>query len=215
MAILFKSSKSLQASVDEYLNSVSQGVLVFNMGVKNYVDKDKTSFESHLETIDQLERKADNLRRNIENNLYSQSLIPDHRGDVLGLLESIDNIIDMAKKTLIQFAVEMPFIPEDISDEFKKLADLILEASEHVVKASRAFFQDVRMVNDHNHKVYFYEKEADKLSDRIKRKIFRSTELDLSQKMHLRYFALHIERISDEAERVADRLSIYAIKRSI
>ena len=215
MAILFKSSKSLQASVDEYLNSVSQGILVFNMGVKNYVEKDTTNFESHLETIDKLESKADNLRRNIENNLYSQSLIPDHRGDVLGLLENIDNIIDMAKKTLNQFAVEMPYFPEDICDEFKTLADMILEASEHVVKASRAFFQDVRMVNDHNHKVYFYEKEADKISDRIKRKIFRRDDLDLSQKMHLRYFALHIERISDEAERVADRLSIYAIKRSI
>ncbi len=215
MAILFKSSKSLQASVDEYLNSVSQGILVFNMGVKNYMEKDTTNFESHLETIDKLESKADNLRRNIENNLYSQSLIPDHRGDVLGLLESIDNIIDMAKKTLYQFAVEMPYFPEDIGDEFKTLADMILEASEHVVKASRAFFQDVRMVSDHNHKVYFYEKEADKLSDRIKRKIFRRDDLDLSQKMHLRYFASHIERISDEAERVADRLSIYAIKRSI
>ena len=71
------------------------------------------------------------------------------------------------------------------------------------------------MVNDYSHKVYFYEKEVDMVSDRIKRQVFRRDDLDLCHKMHLRYFALHIENLSDEAEKVADRLSIYTIKRSI
>jgi len=37
----------------------------------------------------------------------------------------------------------------------------------------------------------------------------------LSQKIHLRYFALHIDNVADRAENVADRLAIYTIKRSI
>ncbi|TFG98300.1 MAG: DUF47 family protein [Calditrichales bacterium] len=215
MAILFRSSKALQASVDEYLDSISQGVLLFKMGVENYVDKDIANFNSHRETLDKLEGKADRLRRAIENDLYSHSLIPDHRGDVLGLLESIDNLIDDAKKTLTQIDVETPFIPEPLGAEYKTLVSMCCEAAEFIVKASRAFFKDVREVNDHIHKVYFYEKEADKVSDRIKRKAFRLDSLDLCQKMHLRYFAMHIEHISDVAEQVADRLSIYVIKRSI
>jgi predicted phosphate transport protein (TIGR00153 family) len=215
MAILFRSSKALQASVDEYLDKISQGVLAFQMGVKNYLDKDEVNFESHLKTIASLESTADMLRRKIENDLYSHSLIPEHRGDVLGLLESIDNLVDTAKTTLTQFAVERPFIPEDLSDEYKTLTDMSVQASENIVKATRAFFKDVRMVSDHSHKVYFYEKEVDVVSDRIKRHVFRRDDLDLCQKMHLRYFALHIENLSDEAEKVADRLSIYAIKRSI
>ncbi len=215
MAILFRSSKVLQASVDEYLDKISQGVLIFQMGVNNYLDKDEVNFESRLKTIDNLESTADMLRRKIENDLYSHSLIPEHRGDVLGLLESIDNLIDTAKKTLTQFAVERPFIPDDLSDDYKTLTDLNVQASEQIVKATRAFFKDVRMVSDYSHKVYFYEKEVDVVSDRIKRNVFRRDDLELCQKMHLRYFALHIENISDEAEKVADRLSIYAIKRSI
>ena len=39
MAILFRSSKALQAAVDEYLDKISQGVLTFQMGVKNYLDE--------------------------------------------------------------------------------------------------------------------------------------------------------------------------------
>ncbi|MEN6310643.1 MAG: DUF47 family protein, partial [Acidobacteriota bacterium] len=71
---------------------------------------------------------------------------------------------------------------------------------------------DFNMVGDHLHKVYFFEKEADKISDRLKRSVFHSG-LELSRKIHLRYFALHIENISDHAEDVADRLGISCIKR--
>jgi hypothetical protein len=39
--------------------------------------------------------------------------------------------------------------------------------------------------------------------------------IDLSWKVHMRYFAYHIETISDEAEDVCDRLAIATIKRSL
>ena len=65
-------------------------------------------------------------------------------------------------------------------------------------------------------KVYFYEKETDKISRSIKRKVFHEmNDLDLAQKIHLRYFALHIETISDKAEGLADVLSIMALKLNI
>ena len=65
-------------------------------------------------------------------------------------------------------------------------------------------------------KVYFYEKEADKISRNIKRRLFHDmNNLDLSQKMHLRYFALHIETLSDKAEKLAEVMSILALKMSI
>ena len=50
----------------------------------------------------------------------------------------------------------------------------------------------------------------------IKRRLFKELDdLTLSEKIHLRYFTLHIENISDAAEIVADLISIMAIKRSL
>jgi len=64
--------------------------------------------------------------------------------------------------------------------------------------------------------VYFYEKEVDQLANEVKRKIFHDLDrLSLSEKIHLRYFTLHIENISDAAEIAADILSVMAIKRTI
>ncbi len=179
MAIMFRTTKALESEIDEYLDDVSQGALVFVQGVKNYMNENKSSFETHLKTIDKLEGKADALRRKIENDLYLHSLIPEHRGDVLGLLESMDDVIDTAKVTLNQFDVEHPYIPEQFKPRYIELAETTSKAAEAVVLATRAFFKEVKLVKDHLHKVYFYEQEADKQSDQIKRDAFALDDLEL------------------------------------
>ena len=88
------------------------------------------------------------------------------------------------------------------------------QAVDCLVLASRAFFRDIDAVGHHNHKVMFFEKEADKVSTRLKRAIFDS-DLGLDRKIHLRHFVEHIDNVADRAEDVADRLAIYAIKRTM
>lgn len=214
MAILFKASKQLEAQIDEYLDCVSEGSLVFRTGVVSYLQARQDEFNDKLSQITDLEKKADELRREIENRLYTHTLIPEHRGDVLGLLENIDDVLDNMKETLFQFDVEIPFIPGELHKDYESLTDVSCQSVESLVFGTRAFFRDVKAVKDHLHKVYYFEKEADRIGDHLKRRAFRM-DMDLSQKFHLRYFALHIQQISDRAENVADRLAIYTIKRTI
>jgi len=211
--IHFKKSKILVTQIDEFLDIVSRGSIIFQNGIREYLDGEIDCFENTIAEISKLENRADELRHSIENQLYMNSLIPEFRGDVLGLLENMDTVINAEKKTLTQFSVEMPAIPAEFGKDYLALADVSMNAAEALVTAVRAFFHDFNMVKNYLHKVYFFEKEADKISDRLKRRIFAS-EIDLSRKIHLRYFTLHIETISDHAEDVADRLSISTIKRS-
>lgn len=211
---LFKTSKVLEAQIDDFLDTVAEGGLVFREGVTAYLSADKESFGAAIIKIDKLEARADKLSREVEAHLYRHSLIPEHRGDVLGLLENTDNIIDRIKTSLHQFSVERPEIPPIYHEGFRKLADASSEAAEAVIVSARAFFRDSEAVKDNLFKVHHYEKEADLISDGLKRAIFAS-ELDLAHKIHLRYFALNVELVSDKAEEVADRLAIYAIKRNI
>ena len=55
---------------------------------------------------------------------------------------------------------------------------------------------------------------ADRISTRLKKQLFAS-DLELQQKHHLRTFVEHIDNVADWAEDVADRLAIYAIKRTV
>ncbi len=214
MSLLFRRTRALEAQIDEFLDAVSEGCIVFEQGLADYLRDDKDSFEERRAAIGVFEAKADALRREVETRLYAESLIPDHRGDVLGLLESLDNVIDQAKQTLGQFEVERPEIPEDLRPDYLALGRSCVQATQHLVDSCRAFFREITAVRTHIHKVYFFEKEADRLADALKRKIF-DADIELARKIHLRYFCLHVETLSDKAEEVADRLAIYTIKRTI
>lgn len=214
MSVLFKQTKELTSQIDDFLDAISEGALVFQQGVADYLSGDLEQFEQRCNAIGVLENRADDLRRAIEGHLYRHSLIPESRGDVLGLLETMDDVINTAKNTLNLFLVERPEMIPDLAKTWSDLAETAMHTAEAVVLAARAFFRNPRSVNDHLHKVYFHEKESDKVAMDLKRKIF-AADMDLSRKMHLRYFAVNIDMVSDAAEDVADRLSIYAIKRTV
>ena len=200
---------------DEFLDKLSQSSLHFKIAVKVYLREGSTTdFENKLQDVNKMESEADHLRRAIENKLYAQTLIPESRGDVLGLIENLDHLLNLFEGSLWAFFIEKPEIPDEYHAGYETLTDMAVESVEALVLASRAFFRNIEAVGDHNHKVMFYEKEADKVSTKLKLAIFNS-ELDLSRKAQLRNFVEHIDNIPDWAEDVADRLAIYAIKRTV
>ena len=161
-----------------------------------------------------MEAAADRLCDDVENSLYTFSLIPENRGDVLALLETTDDMIDSAKETLACFSVEQPEIPSQFAADFSELAEVSVNGAEAAVLSVRAFFRDLKAVKNHLHKVLFYEKEADRIGDVLKRRIFK-LDIELARKIHLRFFVDRIAHLSDTAENVADRLAIYSIKRTM
>lgn len=210
-----RANKSIEL-INKFLNCVDQSLLLFKDGVKNYLYRDQGNFASNLRSLANSEMESDVLRREIENTLYTQSLMPQLRGDIMRLLEEMDNLIDQAKKNLFQFDVEMPNIPAELIPDLIKLTQISTSAAESVIPAAKSYFSEPANVSEKIHRVYFFEKETDLLADVIRRKIFREMpELKLSEKFHLRYFTLHIENISDIAEKVADLLTIMAIKRTV
>lgn len=211
---LFQSSRQIENQIDEFLDTVGRGILVYREGVLAYLQGDEYTFEAKMKDIALLENEADHISSEVESYLYGHSLIPEHRGDVLGLLENTDNIIDTAKVSLTQFSVEHPVIPSELNDLFAQLVEACYQSGEAVLVSARAFFRDAESVKDNLFKVHHFEKEADELSDHLKRTIF-SMDLDLAHQSQLRYFAHNVEKVSDRAEEVADRLAIYAIKRKI
>jgi predicted phosphate transport protein (TIGR00153 family) len=211
---IFRKTKELESQIDEFCDKVDEGAMAFKLGITFYLDGDRAAFEDKLRQVNDLESQGDTLRREIERKLYAQTLIPESRGDVLGLLENMDQILNKCEGPLWQFAIEKPEIPSDFHIDFANLIEAAVRSVDALVSASRAFFRGNEMVADYMHKVLFYEKEADKISTRLKMTIFDS-ELDLSRKNQLRIFVEHIDTIADTAEDVADRLAIYAIKRSI
>jgi len=92
MAILFRRTKELEGMIDQFLDHVVEGSLLFRQGVLYYLDDDLEALERCMHELGLLENAGDALRRDVETRMYSETLIPEARGDVLGLLETIDEV---------------------------------------------------------------------------------------------------------------------------
>ena len=213
MPLPFGKAKALETQVDQFLDIVIKGTLCMREAIVSYLSADDEGFKSRLEMVRDYEHDADDLRKSTETALYTHSLIPDSRADVMSLLENLDNVIDRAKKVVQDFDVQRPDMEVGYLDQFRDLTSKSVHAVEHAVEATRAFFRNEGRLRDCIAKVEFYESEADRAGVRLKKSIYES-DMDLSRKHHLRYFADSLELLSDHAEEVCDRLLIASIKRS-
>lgn len=203
-------------SVDKLLNTVDTALILFKEGVRSYLYNDSESFSQTLSAMAAAETEAGVLRRDIENMLYSRGSLIRYRGDIMRLLERYDHIVSIVSNDLIQFEIEDPTVPASLKKEFVKLAELAVLAAETTIPGTRAYFTQPDQVSETIHRVYLYEKQAVKVSQGIKRTVFHDMDhLKLSEKFHLRYFALHIEDLSRAAVKAAEQLSVMTIKRSL
>jgi predicted phosphate transport protein (TIGR00153 family) len=213
MALFKRATKELIIKIDEFFDNVELGLLVFRESIKSYINKDMEAFDRHLQKVDTLEGNADELQRSIENDMITNSILPQHREEVVKLIDEIDEIIDTVKKSLNEFITEMPEIPATLNKDLISLSEASACAAEELIPAARAYFITPYMVREKLLKVYYFESETDKIALRTKKRIFQEmNEIDLAHKAHLRYIIHHIEAISDMAQKAADQLSAMAIK---
>jgi len=213
MALFTRTTKNLIIKIEEFFDNVEIGILVFREGIKSYLINNREDFVRHLQKVDALESNADKLQREIENDMITNSILPQHREEVTKLIDQLDEIIDSVKSSLNDFNIELPEIPSALNNDILDLTEVSSNAAEELIPAARAYFRAPYTVREKLLKVYYFETETDKISKGIKKQIFQQIpELDLAHKAHLRYILHNIENISDIAQKAADLLSAMAIK---
>ena len=213
MPVFTRTTRNLIIKIDEFFDDIDLGLLVFREGIKAYLEKDMDAFLRHLQKVDWLENNADRLQREIENEMITHSILPQHRQEVSTLIDELDEIIDALKSSLNEINIELPDIPTSINKNLISLAETSINAAEELIPAARAYFKAPYTVREKLLKVYYFESETDKLSLMTKKIIFQDMkELGLAHKAHLRYIIHHIENVSDLAQKAADLLSGMAIK---
>ncbi len=212
---LFSQTKALELKTDMFHDKLLDAAMTFKNAVKVYLEEKRgDNFRKQSKQIKQIEHDADNLRRDIENNLYTQNLIPDLRADVLHLVENLDKVINKFDEVVYKFYAEQPDIPSEYHSRIIELCSQVSECAENMAKASRAFFRDMSSVRDYSQKVYFIEHESDLSTRKLTEAIFDS-DLPLANKIQLNGFVNDIADIADIAEDFIDELLILTIKRDI
>jgi predicted phosphate transport protein (TIGR00153 family) len=212
MKLPFGRTRTLEASVEKFLDLVDRGLLSMKEGIRCYLAEDSEGFERHVEAVAKLEHEADTVQSRIQRDLVTYALLPDLSGDVLKVLDQNDNLLDLAKAVMRKMDIEIPSIPEEYHEDFEKLLDLAVQAADHTVRATRCYMRTPYQVQDELTKIDFYEGECDELAYRLKKSIFRSS-LGHARRQHLRDFVDAIDTLSDIADDARALLAVAAIRR--
>ena len=210
----FGRTRALEAKIDEFLDKVSESALVFRAAAHHGLETGRDAlFAEKVDQLRQVKRRSSGLRREIETELYTEMLIPEARGDVATLIESLHDLVQRMQHFARYGRYETGRLPEELRQDTFSLIDAVVQAVEAVVLAARAFFRAPNTVRDHVHKVGFYESEADQITDRLCERLFEAS-LDLARQLQIREHLVEIDGIADFAERISDDLTIYALKRA-
>ena len=216
MDSFFKKSVDLNLKIESFLEIISDISLLFNQVIDDYLAGNSIKYEGKIKKIIKLESEADTLEREIKIMLYKYTLVPNLRGDILSLVKDLDNISDMIEETSKDFLIQKPIFPKVLHEPIKNICKETLNCIDELRYAVRSFFNEVHLVNDHINKIKFYEHTIDEIEDEINIKLFNSEIIkDLATRLQLKSFINRIANLSDEAQRISDKLAIFTIKSEI
>ena len=140
---LMRKQRHIQGLLAEYLQIWRACVDDFERGWQVYLDEGLTERFNHLVgTTHKEESRADDLRRRIEWELYSKALIPESRGDILGLVESVDRLLSLAEWSMMEVQLQKLEVPQTLQESFGKLVHVVHSCCEAVDDAVRALLLD-------------------------------------------------------------------------
>lgn len=217
MSIFFRAEKKIQEMITEYFARVEECMKQFEADIKRCVQEGPATAEAEKgrrgETHD-LESRADDIRRDIEMKLYGQALLPESRGDLLGLLETMDTVPNAAETVISILETERIEIPGPFRNDFLELVQCNLEAYRLLQKTADALLHNPKQTLYVVKEVDIKESESDRMERMLISKIF-GAELDTARKILLKDVVVAIGDVSDRAENAGDRMAIIAMKRRI
>lgn len=211
---IFKKEKRVVGLAMDYLEALEACLGHARDALEHYITGDLDKAKEDAKNADDAESKADDLRHEIAEGLYAGAFLPAIRGDVYGLIESVDHVVNGAEACADFFLMQRPDIPADLREPFSEIAGESFKMAKPLAKALSTYFKPkgkAKEIRERVKKVSDQESVVDAKEWALSRAIFRSS-LDLSQKMHLQAALDRIADVADRAEDAAERVELVSLK---
>jgi predicted phosphate transport protein (TIGR00153 family) len=212
---LFKKEHQVEQLIYGYLGNLKMVRENFLKAMNVYFEKGFCEdFEFLIEQTHKLESKADDTRYEIETLMYAKALIPESRGDILGLLEAIDQIPGLFELILYMIQTQRLAVPDFLVLDVRELLGVSLQCCDLLVKEVEALFRKSEEIRSLVATIDNNESHCDHIERRIITRIFDS-DLDPFQKLQLKEMVIQMGEISDQTDRVSRRVHIISVKRQV
>lgn len=205
--------KEIELQLGQYRKAVSHCLNVFNDALSQYCrTADREALINAFNEVHRVESEADEIRREIEVMMYSKALFPESRGDILGLLETMDKVPNQTESSLRSIFTQHLTIPKDFTEKVLQIAEICRQCVTAMLESAEKLFTNLTNATVMVGKIDELESQVDRIEAELTEQIFAS-QMDGFDKILLRDIVENIAQISDRAENVGDRIRIIAAKR--
>lgn len=200
--------------VQEHAEKVKECTWAFQQAMECYVSKKCQTFEDHRQEVVRLENEADAIKRRIRGHIPKGTMLPVNKFQLFAYLKEQDKVLDSVEDALdwISYRSEAG-IPDNLQKEFSLLFDSVIDPIEELSKMvieARKYFKTYSskqriVVKAIITSIRKMEHDADKVEDKLKRRIFHTVE-DPTALFHLIRLAEIIGSIADHAENAGDMM---------
>lgn len=213
MPIFGGKENNVFVTIDRHLEAVESTIIKLRELVGAYVNGEIEKAETLMGEVEELERKADSLRREIETMLYQGAFLPVNRGDYARLSEFVDSVADAAESAAHSLILAKPKVPADLKQEILELLDYSLRTYQLLEEAVKALNTNVDEAIEYVKKTEIAEEDADKIEYSLLRKVFESEKITTFAKIIWDKVITKIGDIADRAEDASDQVLLMALKR--
>lgn len=161
--------------------------------------------------LHQLEHEADDVRRRIQEAMAAGAFLPFYREDYIMLAGMVDKIAGRAVIFSKSLVLEKPQVPKEAHEDFRLLAQSVLETYMPLVTILNALFDDTEIVEKFSEQV----SEGEQLTDSIEWKLTKricASGLPRAEQIITAQAIFRVAAISDAIENAADKARVIVIK---
>ena len=215
LEFFFKKERQLESLIYSYLENLGiiqkHFVKAMNICLKEGVSDD---FCFLMDQTHRFESRADDLRDEINELMYSRALIPESREDVMALLERVDEIPRSFEHVLNIILTEKIALPDFLVLDVQELIRISIESCDLMAKQIDVMIKKREGIRTLMSTIDQNESHCDHIERRIIVKLFES-DLEPFIKIQLKELVIVLGEISDQVDRVSKRVNIMAMKRRV
>jgi len=214
---IFKKEKEVIELIIKHADTVEECLAVSLQTLQSYIQDYLTNAKKLAHKSDDIETKADIIRRQIRDKLYYGAYMPILREDIFRLVVTLDNVANAAETCCDVFLNQRPAVPKKFKSDFEKIIDASLGVGKPLKHAVLCYLQGIcpiEVSRQHSKDIGLSESKVDAMERKLTKKIF-SSSLKYSHKNHLRLCLEKIVDVSDRAEDSSEQLDIVILKSMI
>lgn len=213
--MFFDRQRQIENLLKKYIDLLKKSADSFEKGIYIFIsDGLSETFQQYAKETHKFESEMDSIRHDIAYEMYSKTILPESRGDILRILKLADNIPGCMQSVMFDLSIGAINLPDYILEDFKLLIKNSCIAVRNVAECFLGIFSDKNKVLKLAKETDSSESKCDSFQHNILSDIFKNSS-DIGFNVLIKLFIEKIGDISDYSEKVSDQAIIISVKGQI